>query len=1367
MKYCKQLLASLALLGCSLPLWASELPADLTPGRVLAREALSNLSGETRASFGTASQHETTLDLQLGQVELLQLDDGTRRIQIEGASQPLVPDLLLLPRMTWMIEVPAEGSIGLEVEELTSRQLPIEAFSIGEDEQSERPGRTVMRADDPFLAEMASAGGWDETALLGDPIVFRDLRMVQLTWNPVVVREGRCELVEAARLRLVYHDESAPRLVQGNDLREQHAWSSNMEHTYRAMVGNHGQFYDNVDDSLFPVYLIVGSPVYTADNVIGSFVSWKRQKGFDVRVVPFDDPSIGGGQTVSFGTLRNYVREAWSEMRPEYLLLLGDDDGTNACPDSVVESANNEFDVSDHFYSLHEGDDYFSDLFVGRFSVDNAQQLFIMAQKPIAYEVYPSTNGTDWLERGLVVSCNYSDSSTPPVTPNQTSHWVYDKFVANGFEADTIFYPGVADGGGPITSFLDAGAGLVSYRGWANSNGWIFPAYDRADIAGLHNVFRLPIVASFVCQTGAFGAGSDNVDVEDPCFGEQWMRVGEAGAPFGASAFIGPSDLHTRSQYNNPVCSGWFNAIFDLDLTSIGPALANGKAELYRGYPLEQADPHGAYFYFHVYNVLGDPDMKIWRHAPLSMQVTAPTVLPVGQDHLEILLGDADGGPLPDVRVVATAGADNDILLARGVTQANGRVFLELPIELLTDSGVDAFTLTCNHLDYQVEILDIDIATDTGVSFSGLRVEAGGDALIQGGEQVDLYLTLENTGAAALPEGSLSLRDPADWDQLPEYYSLLTAQVNTPALAVGASAEVSVPLQVLVHGDVPHEELIPFAFDYSAGEFSAFHLEQQSAYSSELRLGDAWLHSGEDHLTIGLSDTLSFYLYHDGGEELGSGVTATLASGDDLVFLLDAVQTLPAMTAGDSTQLSYVLAAGAGLFGGRQPLLNLHLSAGATQADFGATLDVSLPTAEIAPGDPHGPDRYGYYAIESTDYEVLSHPVYNWIELDAVYGGEGDWIEVEDDSSSVVNLPFPIQFYGQVFERITVCSNGWVSMGETWMANFRNWNVPSSLGPPNMVCVWWDDLKPIYTQAEPDSAHVPVFVRYDEPDGRFIVSWSRTYNRYAWENAGQPLQEFQVIFYDQNVRPTESGDTEIVMQYKTVTNVDLVNNYATVGIQNFGHNDGLQVTYANIADAGCVTPGAGSAILFTTENPEADTTPLVPVQQPLPQQWLNSRNPDLIWNHGLMTALLGGEASYTAVIRNSDNEELYRGENLSGGSVSLDGVDLPENEELYFELSAHYEGVDYESLQGVITLRMGHRPGWGGQRRHQGRNSLHRLPVRQIPLFQPGMLWRGGGPAPGPDGQLRGGAFEPGLGPGGAPGHNPHKPRGERRLHQT
>ena len=93
------------------------------------------------------------------------------------------------------------------------------------------------------------------------------------------------------------------------------------------------------------------------------------------------------------------------------------------------------------------------------------------------------------------------------------------------------------------------------------------------------------------------------------------------------------------------------------------------------------------------------------------------------------------------------------------------------------------------------------------------------------------------------------------------------------------------------------------------------------------------------------------------------------------------------------------------------------------------------------------------------------------------------------NESKVVNLPFTFQYYGEPYDRVTICSNGWLAMGETYLTTYRNWTIPGSGGPAAMLAVFWDDL---YQTSESD-----VFTKYDAANHRWIVEWSRMKNDYV------------------------------------------------------------------------------------------------------------------------------------------------------------------------------------------------------------------------------------------------------------------------------
>ncbi len=1260
---------------------------------------LDRVTRVTELGFGSSEFHfdgggtASTFTWRAGELLQVDLQDGSSRFidPREVALEREMLDQPLLPRDTRMIEIPPVGDVHLVVEELRLSALGQAWPALGRDEE------TVDCLPDAdrslWQLEQNDPAGFDLPVLLGEPVIFRDLRMVSLSLHPVIIDGNELKRVEELRLRVEYGQAAPSResllpvqSVSGNEKHLQsRPISRNMQRIYEGIVSNSGQFYDNVDHSIFPVYLITGSPTYLSNNgqYMAEFIKWKREKGFDVRVVPFDQIP-GGAESITFGNLRNWVSEQYDDYAPEYLLLVGDDDGTAACPDSVVISSQGEFDVSDHFYSRQEGDDYFPEIFVGRFSVDNVQQLVSMAFKPVIHEKYPNQAGQGWRTHGLVVSCNYSDSGDPPVTPNLTSRWVIDKLRANGFtitSQDSIFYPPTPDGGSLISSALNQGRGIVSYRGWANSNGWIYPAYDRDDIDELGNVMRMPIVCSYVCQTGAFGAGSGDIEVEDPCFGEKWIRVGDISAPRGAVAFVGPSDLHTRSQYNNPVCSGMFNAFFDLNITSVGPSLLNGKMELWRGYPLERDDPFGSYFYFHVYNVLGDPDLKFWRHDALEMNLTVNTILRPGQNTLVIQADGADG-PLNDVTVSLIAGANGEEMVARGLLQ-NGWLALEIDPDRV-DELDGPFTLTCDHLDYapgQVSLSKQSSGADLALDDLLIGEEAE-DGQYVPGERLSFTLDLRNTGTENLPAGTVQL---VSQDELP--YSVDVATVNLPALDAGDSASSLEAIEIQLNGDLQDGAMIPLLFQFSCGGFEGYAQHRLYASNAALELRELSFRSGASHLSALSTDTLDIAVINIGDFDIGA-VTVELQSDDERVSVIDGqFDTAGLISDGlDEATFSFVVLGGRGLFPGQQVTLDLVINEDGREV----RRSFLLPTGELTSEDPLGPDAYGYYAIESEDYGVAGHPAFDWVELDPAYGGTGaNRLYLTDDDVTQIELPFPLTFYGMTDTEISVCSNGWVSLGSTWMDNFRNWNLPSSLGPPNMICAYWDDLKPMYTASQ-DSVYVPVFWRHDEAEGRVVISWSRTYNRYAWENPGQPLQEFQIILYDQATRPTNTGDTEILVQFKDVTDLDQNNNFATCGLQNFGHNIGLQVSYARNASEGCLPLGGGHSILFTTETPVNDEELTVNLIYPLQNQWVTSTSPVFLWDHAGFSGLLGtDEISYQVIVSQSGNQLVD--ETVSGvGELDLAdlGIALPENTGLTFELEASADGDSYAALQGAISFQV-------------------------------------------------------------------------------
>uniref|UniRef100_A0A832I5Z7 Choice-of-anchor D domain-containing protein n=1 Tax=Eiseniibacteriota bacterium TaxID=2212470 RepID=A0A832I5Z7_UNCEI len=206
-----------------------------------------------------------------------------------------------------------------------------------------------------------------------------------------------------------------------------------------------------------------------------------------------------------------------------------------------------------------------------------------------------------------------------------------------------------------------------------------------------------------------------------------------------------------------------------------------------------------------------------------------------------------------------------------------------------------------------------------------------------------------------------------------------------------------------------------------------------------------------------------------------------------------------------------------------------------------------------------GPDAFGYTWRDSDD---PGGPVFDWVDITGI-GTPVAFTSGDDNNVAGIPLGFDFPFYGNTFNTVNVCTNGWLSFTNT-TTDLSNDPLPNSAAPENLLAVFWDDLLP--------GTSPPRVYRY--ADGtRFIVSYVGV-PRFS---SGGPYT-FQVILYP-------SG--RIVYQYLSMQGTRL--NEATIGLQNAARNDGLTIVHnanyvhdnlaieiATIPDYLTVTPTTGT-----------------------------------------------------------------------------------------------------------------------------------------------------------------------------------------------
>ena len=893
-------------------------------------------------------------------------------------------------------------------------------------------------------------------------------------------------------------------------------------------------------------YLIITPPLF--EPYLTYLVDWKRRKGHPVTVTSTD---VAGQSPTA---IKAYIQEAYDtwENPPQYVLLIGDED--RGIGGFYVYNPDNEALVTDHPYVLLEGDDSFPEAWVGRLSVDTIGELVVVMSKILSYESQPFMDDSGWFKRALLVGTVSAAISTQHV-----NNWVGRKLMENGFtQIDTAYYP-MQSSLSHISSPINNGVGFVNYRGLGAWDHWIGPYFYNSDIESLFNGHKLPILTSIVCGGGNYAAPVD------PVFGEKWIRAGTSSVPKGAVAFIGPSEVHTHTQFNNVIDIALYSGIFDLGMNELGPALGYAKLELWRNYHQSEFLPFGqsAEFYQNVYNILGDPGMAIWTDTPRMLVVEYPDSLNQDDDHIVIVVEDESGLPVSDA-FVFVSNSENGSGLGTG---GSGEVVLPFTPG---ESSELLLTITGKNMNPVLTSIPIGSSVDA-LSCESWSIASGG--VIQAGGLHHLEMTLVNNNTA-LENLILSLHTNSETVNIVDSVYMISSLDSDQSLTMNDlfSFEVS--------PNCRHGEVVDFTINLDNG-FEVFTWRKQFPIQApDLHITDLTIEAGE--LVAGDSLSIRFRVENRGGA--ASPPMVLEFQNHDLISSNAGSQGLPfidwdmsAETDGTfSIQLSDQI-----FPGDVMPLVFLGESTGRID-----TLRTEIIVEAINRFSPSAPDSYGYRLFDNQDVSYSMAPDYEWIEIDPNYGGVGARLPLyddheEDDETVHLDLPFSVSYYGQTYEEITICSNGWLAMGRSPEVSFYNRVIPSAAGPNAMIAPFWDDLI-----TEPGG------VSYYVGDDQLIIEWA------MMSNVGVTSSlNFQVVIYGLESYPTSSGDNLTKFQYKDYFNYDTFANFSTSGIESPDYSTGIQAGFNNNADPSIGEIRSGQALLFSTERGQRFEAPEIALSQ--------------------------------------------------------------------------------------------------------------------------------------------------------------------------
>ncbi len=1101
----------------------------------------------------------TVLKIEIAGFDIRQLSTDGKSYQIVDLLSDIfvtTPGSPELPHIAKILAVPDQAGISVEVIETGEIQtfsniyLPParQSWWEGQPETAYEENSKAYNSGEIFPNEFASTEA---------PSVFRDFRIARVSVFPLRYNPAKRELqaVSSITVRVNYGKGE----VINPKTSKQHKIAPSFAKLYRSTIFNYQSVLDyryggKEDGREF--MLCIMPDIFPASFQI--YADWKRQSGIDIHVTKFSD--IGANAT-NPDIIKTHIADAYHnwENPPTYVLVIGD---ANVFPYKTVTYPDYSFPNEDYFVEI-DGDDYFPEMMIGRFTNEGDVRMQIMINKFLLYEKNPYTANTDWFKKATVCSNNEYQSQV------DTKRFTANIMLNDGgfMSVDTMMSDGNGWGSGctydlnDVTNAINEGRSHLNYRGEGWYSGWSASCYSfqTDDVSSLNNGEKFTFVTSIGCGVAGFQSNGGN------CFGESWVELGSLAAPRGACAFIGPCS-NTHTTYNNYLDKGIYVGMFQEGLDTPGEALLRGKLYMYGIF----GNDYYTQYHYKIYCVLGDPSIHIWKEVPTVVTADYPATILVGNDQVEFTVKFASSGlPVSEAEVCLT-GAE---LFATGFTDADGKVVIEISPEIVETLTVTVRGKWVIPIQSTLEVIQILELIEPEGEPVIVDLDGNTDGLINPNENCNITFTLKNFGTQTANNIQATLTTPNT-----NYVSIVTTNpVNFGNMTSGGTVTGN-PFQFFVKPNCPIGQIITLhlhvfsntnAWDY---DFTA------EVMGCELKYDNFVVYDADEpdmNFRMDPGETVVLVVsVKNTGADIAPNVSGILSSNDPYITIPDSIGTFGTLAInGTSTNsdFNFMVSVDPGCPVGHMAQYSLKLSTQNGNYPYQTIENVSIPVGLPIETDYSGPDAYGYYAYSSDDTFYDETPDFNWSEIS--YFGTLITLPNQSDYTQTISLPFAFKYYGINYNQIRVSTDGWMAFGSGTQTAPQNTVIPNNDNVNNMVAVFWDDLY--------DSEFFMGKLIYynDYVNNRFIIEWdSISHNNFLSE----PEREvFQAILLNPVHYPTATGDGEMIFQYKTIKRPEST----TIGIENDAQDIGLQYVFNNNYAATATNLVSNMAIKFTTEPP--------------------------------------------------------------------------------------------------------------------------------------------------------------------------------------
>ncbi len=344
-------------------------------------------------------------------------------------------------------------------------------------------------------------------------------------------------------------------------------------------------------------YLIVTRGTF--ESQIAPFAAHKQAQGFNVTTY------IAASSNAS--AIKSHIEGLWDGPdAPDYVLLVGD---TQHIGYWTGGGAGNP--ATDLPYTCMDGSsDWYPDLALGRFPVDNASELTTVLDKTVYFDL-GNFSDPGYLDRAVFMASedNYTVSEG-------THNWaINNHMIPNAIYSDRLYCHTYNATTQQVRNAFNAGRFYGIYSGHGDTYYWADgPYFSQNDVRNLTNADMYSFVLSFACITGTFTV--------DECFAETWLLVPDKGA-----VGIWGASVNSYWTEDDVLEKRWFDAIFD-DQDSVPAEFGPVFNEARMRYLSQMGGGSTTRRYFEMYNLMGDPSLRVGEVIPPALTIELPDGVP-------------------------------------------------------------------------------------------------------------------------------------------------------------------------------------------------------------------------------------------------------------------------------------------------------------------------------------------------------------------------------------------------------------------------------------------------------------------------------------------------------------------------------------------------------------------------------------------------------------------------------------------------------------------------------------------------------------------------------------------------------------------